>query len=182
MHIQDILNQQIKYFVYILLGVFLLFICSQLTIPLRPIPITMQTVGVMLIGLLCERYMASLIVLIYLVAGALGFPVFANMRGGMQSLLGPSGGYLLGFLAAVILMTSLKNYLKDNNIYHLVTNCCLGTLCILVFGVTWLGFSIGFAAAIKSGLYPFIIPGIIKIIITVAIVYCIKHVTANLQA
>lgn len=155
----------------VLLGVTLLFLTSQISIPIEPIPITFQTVGVMLIGLAYSRGMAALIVLLYLILGALDIPIFANFTGGLQKLFGPSGGYLWGFLAAVILMTTLKRYLNYRVLSHIIFNCLSGTAIILIIGVGWLAFYIGFAAAIKSGFYPFIILGVIKIFLTSLIFY-----------
>lgn len=160
----------LKNYVYILLGVLFLVVCSQLRIPLDPIPITLQTVGVMLIALTFKRNQAVKTILFYLTFGAIGVPVFSNFKSGMHCLLGPSGGYLFGFLVAVIIMASIKNHLNNYNVRHIAFNCLLGTSVILLCGVVWLAYYVGINTALKSGLYPFITAGIIKILFTTAIV------------
>lgn len=160
----------IKSFAYIFGGVILLSACSQFSIPLDPIPITLQTVAVMLVGLIFKRSNAIKIILIYLALGAIGVPIFANFKSGMQCLLGPSGGYLWGFLIAVIIMSSIKKYLNKRNTLHIALNCLLGTTVILFCGVLWLAYYVELNTAVKSGLYPFIAGGIIKIIFATVIV------------
>jgi len=144
-------------------GVALLFACSQIEIPFKPVPITLQTMGVMLIGLTFTRRNASAAVLSYLALGALGAPVFAGFSGGIPTLLSTTGGYLMGFWFAVLAMTSLKARLPRNSIVATATNAALGTGIVFFFGLAWLSRFIGFEAAIQFGLLPFIIPGIVKI-------------------
>lgn len=156
-------------------GVLLLFACSQLCIPLDPIPVTLQTVGVMIVGLLFARRDATLTILVYLCLGAVGIPVFAKFNSGLQCLFGHGGGYLWGFLIAVIVMSSVKKNIAKLHTRHLFLNCFLGTIIILLCGVFWLACHIGLGAAIKSGLYPFIIPGIIKILLATVVVRYLCH-------
>lgn len=163
----------IKTITYVIGGVALLFVASQLSIPLKPVPITLQTIGVMLIGLTFERSLAILSVSTYLFLGAIGVPVFANHAAGLQCLLGLTGGYLWGFLTAVMLMTTLRRYL-ENNIFLVMLNCIAGTVVILMFGVFWLAYSIGFKTALEVGLYPFIFTGAIKILLTL-LLYMFKN-------
>ncbi len=165
----------IHHIAYVMWGVLLLFVTSQLSIPLEPVPITLQTVGVMLIGLTFERSHAIKAVLVYLGLGAVGIPVFANYHGGGHWLFGMSGGYLWGFLAAVALMTSLRQrYLQNHSVLHIGLNCFFGTTVIFLFGITWLAYSIGLKAAIYSGFYPFIIPGAVKIVLLTTAVRYLK--------
>lgn len=167
----------LQYFTLVFWGVGILFLASQLSIPLEPVPITLQTVGVMLLGLLFDRRTAILSVLIYLGLGGIGVPVFANFHGGSAHLCTKSAGYLWGFLAAVIIMTTLQSKLKlqNQNIFHIASNCLVGTVVILISGIGWLSQFLGFEAAIRFGLIPFIIPGIIKIMIATAAVWYIKR-------
>lgn len=152
-------------FLRVLLGVALLVTTSQLNIPIQPIPITLQTVGVMLIALFYSTSNAIAVISFYLLLGMLGVPVYAGFTSGISKLFGPSGGYLWGFLVAAIVMCILKRYLKNTKLAHILLNCLMGTIVILACGVIWLKFFVGFASAIKTGLYPFIIPGLIKVLI-----------------
>ena len=165
--INSLKRSNLRHLSFVFWGVGLLFLTSQISIPLEPVPITLQTVGVMLIGLLFERRAAVHTVLVYLSLGGIGVPVFANFHGGATYLFSKSGGYLWGFLAAVAVMTTLRSKLKlqDHNFFHIALNCLAGTIVVFMCGIGWLSQFIGFEAAIRFGLVPFIIPGIIKILV-----------------
>ncbi|MGL4859067.1 MAG: biotin transporter BioY, partial [Enterobacteriaceae bacterium] len=96
----------------ILTGVLLLFVMSQISIPLQPVPVTLQTVAVMLIGLTWQRAAAIKTVSVYLLLGAMGMPLFADFSAGYGVFMGPTGGYLAGFLLAVWVMTSAGSRLN----------------------------------------------------------------------
>ena len=159
----------------ITLGIVLLWALSQISIPLYPVPITLQTVGVLAIGLLYKQREAVLSVLIYLSLGALGLPMFANFAGGGLILVGPTGGYLVGFLVSVLMMTTFSELIKHKSFFFLMLNCFLGTMATLACGIVWLSTFVGFNQAIALGLLPFIIPGLIKAgLLSVAISYVRK--------
>ncbi len=144
-------------------SVFLITLTSQITIPLDPVPITLQTCSIMFIGLCLERKVAIQSVLCYLMLGAMGAPVFADFTGGYEKLIGPTGGYLLGFFVSVIAMTHVRsvfNYRK--NVLYDLLNCLMGTVIIFALGLSWLSYFIGFEKAVQVGLMPFILPGLIK--------------------
>lgn len=151
---------------YVFWGVVLLLISSQLSIPVKPVPITLQSLGVMLIGLIYKRSLAMIVIGIYLGLGALGAPGYANYSGGYHFLFAPSGGYLWGFLAGVTVMTSVGTYLNYQRTTHILLNCILGTLTIHICGVGWLAYLFGFTKAIEVGVMPFIFPSMLKIIFT----------------
>lgn len=157
------MHTKVKDIAYTLWGVFLLFLSAQISIPLEPVPITLQTFGVMLIGLTFDRKTAIQAIATYLALGALGVPVLANFSAGYQKFLGSTAGYLFGFLAAVACMTSLRKHLQDKNLFHISLNCLMGTLIIFICGIGWLSQLIGLGPAIKGGFLPFIVPGMIKI-------------------
>ena len=144
----------------ILLGVAILFCCTQISIPLKPVPITMKTVGVLLIGLFYQRRQALLTMLSYITLGALGLPVFANFNA--YSIGSPTTGYLLGFVAASIVMPLFREWVKKDSSLMMFINCLLGTICIYAFGIAWLTNLFGFEKALQVGLLPFIIPGCVK--------------------
>ena len=151
------------------LGVILLAAFSQVSIPLEPVPVTLQTVAVMLIGLTYAPSQAIQTVLAYLALGAVGVPVFANFSAGAAVLLGKTGGYLWGFVFAVFLMSFLQQkkliaskWLQDSLL------CTVGTAVIFITGVSYLAGFIGFDAAITYGFWPFVLPGIAKIMLLVA--------------
>jgi biotin transport system substrate-specific component len=151
-------------------GTFLMFFASQISIPLEPVPITLQTFGVMLLGLIFERKTAIKSVALYLSLGALGVPVFANFSGSVVNFAGPTGGYLIGFLACVIVMTTVRQRLKSEHFVAIALNALLGTFVIMGFGVAWLSVLIGVKPAMHVGLLPFIVPGIMKALLLAIVV------------
>lgn len=159
---------------YTLWGVFLLFLTTQIIIPLEPVPITLQTVGVLLIGLTFTRKIALQSVALYLALGLAGVPVFTHFSGGLYKFMGPTGGYLIGFFIAVLCMTTLRKYLDNKNGFYIALNCLVGTLVMYSFGIAWLTHLIGFDAAIKGGLMPFILSGCVKIAILALAVRYLK--------
>jgi len=150
------------------LGIGLLTLFSKIYIPLQPVPITLQTVAVMLIGLLYSRTNAIQTVAMYLALGALGMPVFAGPVAGMAKLIGPTGGYLVGFLSAVIVMTTLRTWLNKPTFMHQTALCVAGTVALFACGITWLTYLSNFEAAITAGILPLIVPSILKIGILVS--------------
>lgn len=146
----------------VVLGSLLLFASGQIAIPLEPVPIVMTTVGVMLIGLLYERRTALLAVLAYISAGAVGLPVFQGFAGGIIHLYGPTAGYIIGFAFAVLVMTLLREKFGLKSFWGMLLNCTIGTLVIFIPGVLWLTILMGFQDALKFGVMPFIIPGVLK--------------------
>jgi biotin transport system substrate-specific component len=146
----------------VVLGMLILFAGSQIAIPLEPVPITFQTVAVMLIGLLYSRREALSSVILYLALGGMGLPMFQGFEGGISHLYGPTAGYLIGFIASVYVMATLREYFELQSFLGILFNCIVGTLIVFVFGLSWLAYIIGFKDAITFGLMPFIIPGAIK--------------------
>ncbi len=161
--VQLLSNITLNQCTYALSGAVLLFFCSQINIPLEPVPITLQTFGIMLVALTFERSAAIHSVLLYLTSAALGAPVLAGFKGGLPCFLGPTGGYLVGFLVATVIMSTLRVHFKKPNIFSMAFIGIIGTVFIYAFGIVWLSRFLGFHQALMLGLFPFIIPGIIKI-------------------
>ncbi|MDF2965639.1 MAG: bioY family protein [Rickettsiaceae bacterium] len=168
------LNNKALSFARILNGVIILFLTSQITIPLEPVPITLQTAGVMLIGLTFNRREAIYSVISYLVLGASGLPLFADFSGGMLKLIGPTGGYLIGFLASVAVMTTIRQFFTKESIFTMFLSSLIGTMVIFAFGIAWLSKFVGFEKAITVGFMPFIATGMLKVVFTAMAVRYIK--------
>lgn len=143
-------------------------VCSWITIP-AAIPFTMQSFGVFLaVGLLGGRR-GSLAVLIYLLLGAVGLPVFSGFRGGLFHLAGPTGGYLIGFMIAALLMWAVENF-AGRGVRTLAASMVLGLLVCYAFGTAWFMIvysksagPVSAGAALSMCVMPFIIPDIFKI-------------------
>ncbi len=148
----------------------LLFLMAQISIPLQPVPVTLQTLGIMIIGLKFGRKTAFSSVLAYLVFGVFGFPVFANFSGGYPIIIGKTGGYLIGFLPAVVVMGYVNQLLQlKSSVIRDFLSCLAGTTTVFVFGIVWLAVYLDVKQAIIAGLLPFIIPGLVKIFLLVKI-------------
>jgi biotin transport system substrate-specific component len=163
----------------VIFGCALLILFTKIIIPLKPVPISLQTVAVMLIGLLYTRANAIQTVTAYLGLGALGLPVFTGA--GPATLIGPTGGYLLGFLAAVAAMTFIRDrWLSNRSSWlHQLTLCVIGTTIVYAFGVSWLSFLVGFEKAIAFGVMPFILPSIVKVAILTSLLKIGRIITTR---
>jgi biotin transport system substrate-specific component len=139
----------------VLSGFFLMFASAQISIPLGHVPITLQTVAVMLIGLTYSLPEGIATLLAYIVAGSMGLPIFSNFSYGIG---GPTTGYIIGFIPAIYFM----NKFRVKSFLSIVSACFIGTVTIYTCGIAWLSTLIGFTPAITHGLVPFIIPGIAK--------------------
>lgn len=144
------------------LGFAMLFASAHIYIPLQPVPITMHTVGVMLVGLSLPYRSAMWAIAAYLAAGLAGVPVFTGWHSGVAVFMGPSAGYLVGFVAAIHVMATLRQRF-DFTGWNVAAICMIGQLCIYTAGIAWLTYFMGsLQTALQVGLYPFIVPGLIK--------------------
>lgn len=143
-------------------GALLLFAASQIEIPLYPVPITLQTVAVMLIGLTYSPRRALEAHLLWLAAVAVGLPVLSEFRGGLHCLVSPTAGYLVGFVLAAYCMASLKKRFSLDSWKADAGLTALGTCLVFASGVLWLSYLIGAEKAFLYGVLPFIFPGVVK--------------------
>lgn len=157
-----------------LVGATLLFLCGQVSIPLQPVPITLQTVAVLVIGLTFAKADALRSIASYLALGALGAPVFSNFSGGFAKLIGPTGGYYLGFLVAIWIMCELRERIEHHGVKEMVLIALAGNAIIYLFGLPWLSVYVGWDFAVAAGFMPFIIPGLVKSVLIAAAVRYIK--------
>lgn len=155
---------------FVVAGAFLLTLLSQVSIPLEPIPVNLQTVGVLVIGLTYAPRAAFLSMVTFLMMGAAGMPVFSNFSGGAHIFAGPTAGYLLSFPVAAGMMALLKERFALNSRWHLLALACLGQTLVFMGGVGFLAHLIGPKNALLVGFLPFLLPGIAKTIITTAMV------------
>ena len=161
----------------ILIGSLLIGILAQVSIPIpfSPVPITGQTIGVVLVGALLGSKKGALSVLCYLIEGAMGLPVFAQMKAGAHVLVGPTAGYLWGFVIAAFLI----GYLAENGLTSKPLNsflsCFAATTLILMSGTLYLiVLKVGFSEALTIGFYPFLIGDVVKSTISAAVIYGVR--------
>ncbi|MEW5993188.1 MAG: biotin transporter BioY [Candidatus Zixiibacteriota bacterium] len=130
----------------------------SITLPWSPVPITGQTFGVLVVAMALGRVRGTGVVLAYLTQGALGLPVFAGGKAGVGILLGPTGGYLIGFLVAAFVIGRLAD-IGWSKRYHLsLLAMIIGMAVIYICGLTQLAFFVSRDLLLSAGLYPFL-PG-----------------------
>jgi biotin transport system substrate-specific component len=147
-------------------GVMLLALFSKIQIPLQPVPITLQTMAVMLIAATYGPIMGTVTVATYWAAGIAGIPVFAVVPGGSTGtslILGPTAGYLIGFVFAAAWIGTLSQKRWDRNWLKTGLAFASGHVIIFFFGVLWLAQFTGFKKAIVVGVLPFLIGDVVKI-------------------
>lgn len=138
--------------------------------PIWPVPITLQTYAVCVIGALFGARLAAATVGAYLIEGALGLPVFAGGAGGFAQLLGPTGGYLAGFLFAAAIAGALMARGWSKSLIGLIAIMLVAHIVIFAFGVLQLQFFVGWGEAWTGGVAPFLIGTIIKTVAAAATV------------
>jgi biotin transport system substrate-specific component len=133
---------------------------SWISIPCIPVPFTLQTLFVLLAGTVMKRRAVIPVALVILL-GALGLPVFHNGMAGPGVLLGPTGGYLIGFVFAALIVGLA--YEKKSRYLH-IGGLVAGTVIIWLFGMAWLMYSLGMGliTAFSAGVLPFMIGDAIK--------------------
>lgn len=144
----------------------LLAISAQFTIslPFSPVPVTGQTLAVLLIGSLLGKNRGAAAIGLYLLQGAAGLPVFAGGKSGFITLVGPTGGYLIGFIAAAYIVGILTELRYDKSLVYTGFSLLIGSLVIYIFGLFWLVQFVGESSAFQMGLYPFLIGDLAKIL------------------
>jgi biotin transport system substrate-specific component len=159
---------------FVVLGAAMLALASWIEIPMVPVPMTMQTYAVLVIGMLLGWRVGALSVLVYLALAAIGVPVLAGGGAGVARLVGPTAGYLGGFLAAVVLVGWLASR-GWIGIGRSLVAMILGHVVILGLGVTWLAGRIGWNDALAAGLIPFIPGAAIKSVLAAATVELVRR-------
>jgi biotin transport system substrate-specific component len=148
-----------------------------LAIPIGPVPIVLQNMFVYLAGLLLGGRWGLASVGVYLLAGACGLPVFAGGLGGISRLIGPTGGYLIGYLPAVFLIGKISQKAKPRAVSDVLAMIC-GTLVLYACGVSWLKIVTGMspAKALALGMAPFLIGDALKIAAAAVIAKALRPV------
>lgn len=152
-----------------------------LAIPIGPVPIVLQNLFVMLSGLLLGPRWAMAGVGVYLLAGACGLPVFAGGMGGPGRLFGPTGGYLIGYLPAVVVIGWISEKGNQRTLFDVGAMLC-GTAILYLFGLFWLKALTGMTVAktLAVGMLPFLPGDALKIVAAIPIVKAIRPVLGDL--
>ncbi len=144
-------------------GVMVLFIASQIHISFQPMPITLQSLAVMLIGLTYTPKQAMTTIAFWHGLAACGAPVHAGLSGGLENFMEPVAGYLFGFAVAAYLMATLKERFSLNTLFGDLVLTIAGALVLYIFGVLWHGYFTGeIASAFVNGIFHSILPDLLK--------------------
>ena len=166
--------------VYIALFACLMAICAWISIP-GQIPFTLQTMGVFLaIGLLGGKR-GTVAVLVYILMGAVGLPVFSGFAGGLGKLLGMTGGYIVGFLVSALLMWAMEALFGSKK-WVLPVSMVVGLIACYAFGTAWFMVvytsskgAITLGAVLGMCVIPYIIPDVIKIAVALLLTNILKR-------
>ena len=153
--------------VQIAAGVAFLTLLAQLRIQLGPVPVTGQTLGVLLLGSAYGLGLGALTSAAYVALGALGLPLFSGWQGGVAHLMGATGGYLIGFVLASALLGWLAEWGWDRSYARTVGAMLLAEVAIYVPGLVWLQLVLGagWAQTLAIGLVPFLLGDAIKMLL-----------------
>ena len=159
----------IRNFSIILIGTILLAISAHVKIPIPPVPVTLQTLVVLVFAMSVGWKIAFITFAFYLFQGTIGLPVFAT-GGGIVYLTGPTAGYLYGMTIAAVVISYFAD--KGFSVSYIKTliSIILGSILIFTFGVLYLGSIIGYNKAIQAGLLPFIPSELFKIALAVILI------------
>ncbi len=155
--------------VLIAAGAALTAVAAQVAVPLWPVPITGQTLAVLLVGVTLGAVRGALSLTLYAVLGIVGLPVFSEQSSGWSVVAGPTGGYIIGFVFAAAFTGWLAQREWDRRPAWAFLAFLAGSVIPFAFGLPWLAAALGnlgldndLNAVLTAGLYPFIIGGVIK--------------------
>ncbi|MDL2302158.1 biotin transporter BioY [Lachnospiraceae bacterium OttesenSCG-928-D06] len=169
-----------------LIGLFSAIICIfgplSFPLPISPVPITLGTFAIYFTIYVLGQKQSTISVLIYLLIGLVGLPVFSSFGSGPAKLLGPTGGYLIGYL----FMTVISGMIIDKwgqNVAISFLGLLLGTIVLYLFGTIWLSFQSGlsFTAALAAGVIPYIPGDLVKIFLALFSGYKIRKRLEKIQ-
>ena len=150
---------RVRHAALIAIGALFVALTAQVYIPTTPVPFTGQTFGVLVVGGALGLRRGAAALLLYLLVGVLGVPVFAQGDAGREVLLGATGGYLIGFVAAAAVVGRLAELGWDRRLSGALVTMLVGTAIIYAVGVPWLKVTTGmpWAEAVSVGMTKFLI-------------------------
>lgn len=165
---KETIKAKIKNIAYIAMFAAVMAVCAWISVPMT-VPFTLQTFGVFLtVGVLGGKR-GTLSVLVYLLLGIVGLPVFSGFRGGAACIIGTTGGYIVGFLFTALVMWAMEALLGKKN-WVLILSMVIGLIVCYAFGTAWFVIvytntkgAIGIWTALLNCVIPYLIPDAIKI-------------------
>jgi len=169
--------------IVVLAGSALLTLSAKLSIPFYPVPLTLQTLVVLCLGIVLGPRLGALTIIVYLAEGALGLPVFAGTPAkgtGLAYMLGTTGGYLLGFVVAAFVTGWLARKRWDRSVWTMIAAMLIGNAIIYAFGLAWLGSIVGWDKPILAwGMTPFLLGDLAKILIAALLIPSVWRMLGN---
>ena len=162
-----------------ILGSLLLAASAKVQVPFWPVPMTMQSMVVILLGMAYGSRLATATVLLYLAEGLAGLPVFAGAGAGPAYMMGPTAGYLLGFVLAAGVTGWLAERGWDRSPVKAVAALAIGHALLFVPGVAWMAVLFGGEKAVALGLTPFLAATVLKTALGAAIMQAAWKVVAR---
>lgn len=161
---------RVRHIALIVLGAAFVALTAQLVIPTTPVPFTGQTLGVLLVGGALGLRRGAAALALYVTIGALGLPVFAEGDAGTSTILGATGGYLIGFVVAAAIVGRFAELGWDRRLGASLATMLVGTAVIYAIGVPWLKFTTGlsWSELVAAGLTPFLVWDTAKLAIAAA--------------
>lgn len=167
-------NKNLKSIIYISLFVAIIAVCSWISVPLA-VPFTLQTFAISAAVCILGTKKSTISVIVYILLGAVGVPVFSGFKGGVGAILGPTGGYIIGFIFMTIISGILiKKF--GRKFLPMLVSLVIGLLVCYAFGTTWFIYvytstkgSISIVSALCMCVFPYIIPDIIKFCVAILI-------------
>ena len=163
--------------VLIVAGAALTAVSAQIAVPLWPVPVTGQTLAVLLVGVTLGPVRGGLSMVLYAILGVVGLPVFSESSSGWGVIAGPTGGYIIGFIFSAILTGWLAQREWDRKLLRAFVAFLAGSVVTFAFGLPWLATFLGAVGApndlnsvLTAGLYPFILGGVVKSILGAGII------------
>ena len=148
----------------VFLGSLLLIVSAKIKIPLYPVPMTLQPLAVLMIAMLFGRNLATLTVGLYIFKGIIGIPVFAY-GGGLIYLMGPTGGFILGFFVSAVIIGYLADCGWGKRVSLSIISMLIGMAVIYSLGIFQLALLKGFNFALSKGFYPFLLGDFYKLLL-----------------
>lgn len=137
----------------------------SLKLPFTPVPLTLQVHLILFLAATLGSKRGAMMVLFYLMQGIMGFPVFAAGASGLATVLGPRGGYLMGYLVAAFVVGKLQEESREKSALKLFTHMGVGNLIVYLLGFAWLSGFLGMKGALMLGVLPFVIGDAIKLVV-----------------
>ena len=163
--------------VLIAAGAALTAVAAQVAVPLWPVPVTGQTLAVLLVGVTLGAVRGGISMVLYALLGIIGLPVFSESSSGWGVVAGPTGGYIIGFIFSAILTGWLAQREWDRKLLRAFVAFLAGSVVTFAFGLPWLAAYLGgvgvpndLNSVLQAGLYPFIFGGVVKAILGAGII------------